>query len=132
MSDCEVKMRRSAICRLLVALTLLIIVAACREPPHPRLRPVNVTRIPEGTLVNEPSDFTVTAQGKIIDKETGELIRDATTVVITVTGSHLFRDTATWEVMFPAMSVAEIAVEAPGYESKSFELKPHYKRNVTI
>lgn len=112
---------------------VLLILAFFSARSYPRRRPVNVTVMPEDAIsVPEPSDHTVVVLGRVTDKETGELIENATTVVVTVAGSYLFRETATWRVQFPAKSVVDIRVEAPGYEQVNKQLKAHYDRNVPL
>jgi len=110
----------------MLAIALMIILVGC----GPRLRSVE-TREADQPLESEPSQCTHTIKGKVTDKSNGREIPNARGVVVTVTGTFKFEG-STFELRFPAMSVADLRVEAPGYKPFSRQLKAHYERNAAL
>lgn len=81
-------------------------------------------------LLSEPSDFTIVLRGKVVDKETRREIPNVRGVVVTVTGTYTF--TGRFEIGFPARSVVNLKIIAPGYKTLSTQLKAHYRRNAVL
>jgi hypothetical protein len=108
-----------------LAIALAIILAGCG--PEERLVELRESDQP---LLSEPSDFTIVLRGKVVDMDTREEIPDAKGVVVTVTGTYTF--TGRFEIRFPAKSVVDLKIIAPGYKTLSTQLKAHYSRNATL
>ena len=111
-------------------MVFIIILASCAPTEEPKLRPVT-TKESDQPLRSEPSEYTITVEGKVTDKVNGEEIHNARVIVITIAGTYTFEGN-TFEVSFPAMSVVNIRAEAAGYEPFMQQLKAHYERSATI
>jgi len=113
-----------------VAIVLIVILASCAPTEEPKLRPVR-TKESDQPLRSEPTEYTITAEGRVTDKVNGKEIPNARVMVVTITGTYTFEG-STFEVSFPAMSVLNIRAEAPGYKPVTRQLKAHYERTATI
>jgi len=114
----------------MLAIALMIILAGCASQEEPMLRPVR-TKESDQPLRSEPSEYTITVEGKVTDKVNGKEIPNARGMVVTITGTYTF-EASTFEVSFPAMSVVNIRAEAPGYKPVMRQLKAHYERTATL
>jgi len=85
----------------MLAIALMIILAGCAPQEQPKLRPVRTEESDE-PLRSEPSEYSITVEGKVTDKLSGEEIHKARVIVITIAGTYTFEG-STFEVSFPAM-----------------------------
>jgi len=114
----------------MLAIALMIILAGCASQEQPKLRPVR-TKESDQPLRSAPTEYSITAKGKVTDKVNGKEIPNARVMVVTITGTYTFEG-STFEVSFPAMSVVNIRAEAPGYKPVMRQLKAHYERTATL
>ncbi len=118
-----------------IFLVLAILLVACSVPtatatPDLIRRPVQVQTKDAPLRQGTPGQHTVTVYGWAIDEVTGERIEGAKFLAVTVLGTYEFRDT--FEVSFPADTVFQVLAKAEGYADNSWQMKPHYERNIQL
>ena len=114
----------------MLGMALMIVLTGCASKETLEMRPVE-TRESDQPLRSEPSEYTITAKGKVTDRVNGKEIPNARVMVVTGAGTYTFEG-STFEVSFPAMSVVNIKAEAPGYKPVMRQLKAHYEHTATI
>jgi hypothetical protein len=116
-------------------LVLAVLLADCTPVPlpvqaGPITRPVPATVVVDPLWQGTPGAYSMTIRCRAVDATTGQPIRAAHFLVVTVQGSYQFDETC--EVSFPVDTVATVSAADSGYEPQTKQLKPHYRRNVVV